>query len=95
MDLDKLKCVIELGSTKINCVIAEESDENIKITPIKLKDMHDNIALNFISAMPTPIRVTPVLNQARNVRSFAKLSRAILPVFSTISDIYYMNIIYF
>jgi len=54
MDLDKLKCVIELGSTKINCVIAEESDENIKIiatSTIQSVGIHNGVIVNPLEAV--------------------------------------------
>ena len=54
MDLDKLKCVIELGSTKINCVIAEASDENIKIIATSTTPsigIHNGVIVNPLEAV--------------------------------------------
>jgi len=53
MDLNKLKCVIELGSTKINCVIAEANDENIKIiatSTIASIGIHNGVIVNPLEA---------------------------------------------
>ena len=53
MDLNKLKCVIELGSTKINCVIAEADDENIKIiatSTIPSVGIHNGVIVNPLEA---------------------------------------------
>ena len=59
-------------------------DVIIKNIPIIANNIPLMRASKFTNATPTPINVTPVLNQAKKVLSFAKWSLAKLPVFSIV-----------
>ena len=57
----------------------------LPITPVRVVEFSSKSSKELNRATPAPKKVIPVLHQDRKVLSFARWSRAVLPVFSTVS----------